>query len=133
MPKYRAVELALALPVLLFAGVSLWAAEGPKPKKECLNTREINVMSPLDDKHVFVKARSNDNYLFTMDPCPGLSLARKLVVWESATRLCEDSTSMLAFEDLTIGQMRCRIAKIDKVKDKDAAIELADAEVPPKT
>jgi hypothetical protein len=122
MLKSRAMVLALAPAVLLGGAAGTPAAEKAKKKRDCINTREINTMRALDDKHVFVKAGANRNYLLTMDPCPGLRDARKLQVFEASTRVCGDGTSLLAFELPATGPMRCRVAKIEPVRD------LADAE-----
>lgn len=134
MPTIRRTVVGLTLPAVFLVGcASAPPARRSTARTDCVNTREINVMSPLDDKHVFVKLGANRNYLFTMeDRCQGLSLARKLVVWEATSRVCADGVSLLAFEHPTVGEMRCRIAKIDAVADKAAALELIAAEVPPK-
>ena len=69
-----------------------------------------------------MKAGADKNYLLTMDTCPGLRDARKLEVFEASTRVCADGTSLLAFELPETGAMRCRVGKIESVRD------LADAE-----
>jgi hypothetical protein len=133
MSKVRTSILVLALPVV-FIGVRADAqTEKPKAKKDCIVKREINVMSPLDDKHVYVKARSDNHYLLTMDAqCPGLSLARKLAISDTSTRVCEGGTSLLSFEEPSVGAMRCRIDTITPVASKMAAQELIESEAPPK-
>jgi hypothetical protein len=133
MLTIRTTVLGLTLPAVVLGGcASFPAAERSKARRDCINTREINVMSPLDDQHVFVKLGADRNYLFTMDRCQGLRLARQLAVWEDTPRVCGDGVSLLAFEDPSVGSMRCRIAKIESVRDKLAALELIAAEVPPK-
>lgn len=133
MPRIRTSVFVLALPVILIGVCAAAQTDKPKPKKDCVVKREINVMSPLDDKHVYVKARSDNHYLFTMDaPCPGLSLARKLAISDASTRVCEGGTSLLSFEEPSVGAMRCRIDTITPVASKMAAQELIAAEVPPK-
>ena len=123
MLKLGVMVLAVGLPVVLLGGVAGVRAWGKaKKRSDCFNAREINVMRSLDDKHVFVKAGASHSYLLTMDPCPGLSLARKLEVFEPTSRVCGDGTSLLAFEAPASGAMRCRIGKIEPVRD------LADAE-----
>jgi hypothetical protein len=122
MLKFCAMVLALAPAVLLSGAADVPAAEKARKKRDCINAREINVMRPLDDKHVFVKAGANRSYLLTMDPCPGMGGARKLAVFEASPRVCGDGTSLLAFELPETGAMRCRVGKIETVRD------LADAE-----
>ena len=134
MSRIRAAVFALILPALASGALSsVRAAEPSRAKKDCINKREINVMRPLDEKHVFVKAGANHNYLFTTEGrCHGLRLARRLSIWEGSTRVCADGSSLLAFSDPTVGDMRCRIANIESVKDLAAAMEMLDAEVPPR-
>jgi uncharacterized protein DUF6491 len=133
MLKLRAMVLAVALPAVLLAGVAGVTAGGKdKKRRDCFNTRDINVMRSLDDKHVFVKAGTSRNYLLTMDACPGLSLARKLQVFEATSRVCGDGTSLVSFEAPATGAMRCRVAKIDPVKDLAEAEELSAPEAPRK-
>jgi hypothetical protein len=120
--------------VALGGCVGVATADAPKAKKECIVKREINVIRALDDKHVFVKAGADRNYLLTMDAqCSGLTLARKLAIsGDTSTRVCEGGVSMLAFEEPATGPMRCRIATITPVKSKEAAEELIASEQPPK-
>lgn len=133
MSRIRTSVFVLALPVILIGVCAAAQTDKPKPKKDCVVKREINVMSPLDDKHVYVKARSDNHYLFTMDAqCPGLRLARKLAISDASTRVCEGGTSLLSFEEPSVGAMRCRIDTITPVASKMAAQELIAAEVPPK-
>jgi Family of unknown function (DUF6491) len=126
--------LALTLPAVLLAGCAgARAAEGTTQKRECILKGEINLVRSLDEKHVFVTLSANRNYLLSTDSrCPGLTLARKIEFFEATSRVCADGVSMLAFEEPAMGPMRCRIAKIEAVKDLATANELIHAEVPPK-
>lgn len=132
MPTFRVLALALALPaVLLAACASVPAAERAKGRRDCINTREINVMRPLDDKHVFVKAGASRNYLLTMEErCHELHMARNLQVFEASPRVCADGVSLLAFELPTVGALRCRVVKIDPVKDLAEAEDRIAPEAP---
>ena len=135
MPTFRTRARRLTLLAVVLGGwASATAAEEPKTKADCIVKREINVIRALDDKHVFVKAGADHNYLLTMDTrCPGLTLARKLAIsGDTSTRVCEGGVSMLAFEEPATGPMRCRIATITPVKSKEAAEELIASEQPPK-
>jgi hypothetical protein len=134
MPRFRNGVLALTVPAVLLGGLAgVGAAEKAKPKRTCVNTREINVMRALDDKHVFVKVSAGRYYLFTMEErCHELHLARNLTVFEASTRVCADGTSLLAFDHPAAGPMRCRVSTIEPVKDLADAEERAAAEVPAK-
>ena len=134
MSRIRTSVFSLTLAALMLGGC---ASAPPAPRSsartDCVNAREINVMSPLDDQHVFVKVGADRNYLFTMEArCPGLRLARQLAVWEATSRVCGGGVSLLAFEEPSVGSMRCRIATIESVPDKEAALERIAPEAPPK-
>ena len=134
MTTFRTTVVGLILPAVVLGGcASVPAAERSKARRGCITTREINAMRPLDDRHVFVKVSADRNYLLTVEgECQGLRLARKLAIWESTARVCEGGVSLLAFEDPTVGEMRCRIARIDSVRDRAEALERIAAEVPPR-
>lgn len=133
MSRVAAAILGLVLPaVALSTCATAPASRKSQTQKDCIKTREINVISPLDDRHVFVRLGSHRSYLLTMDSrCPGLHRARQLTIADSASRVCPNGTSLLAFEEPSLGAMRCRIAQIQSVASKDAALDLIHAEVPP--
>lgn len=134
MLKLSTTLVGLALPAAVLAGcASAPASAKPRAQKDCINTREINAMDPLTDQHVFVRLSASRHVLLTMeDTCQGLELARRLAVWEAGTRLCAGGTSLLAFEHPTVGSMRCRVGRIDSVRDKDSAWDFIRTEVPVK-
>ena len=134
MTALQTTIVALVLPAAaLGACASAPTADGSKTRRDCITTREINAMSPMGDRHVFVKVGASRHYLFTVErACQALELARRLTIWEASSRVCGDATSLLAFEHATAGPMRCRIEKIESVPDKAAAMELIAAETPPK-
>ena len=94
-------------------------------EKVCIDRRDINSIRALDDDHAFVKVRAGNFYLLTVDKtCAGMKLARAIAIVEDTTRFCGDGFSFLAFEDPTVGAMRCRVERIEPVADQNAAEEL---------
>ena len=131
MRSVRAPSLGLALVAVLGGGTALAAEEGTKAKRVCINTREINSISALDDQHAFVKLSAGRYYMFSVDKaCQGFKLARKIAI-SDATRVCSDALTLLSFETPVVGPMRCRIELIDSVPDKDAAWELIKSRAGP--
>jgi hypothetical protein len=127
--------MVLALAVVVLQGVvaGVPPAFAAKPRRDCINRREINTLRALDDKHVYVKASASRHYLITMeDRCQGLAEARRLEVFEASARVCAGGTSLLAFEHPAAGPMRCRVSTIETVKSLADAEERAAAEVPAK-
>ena len=127
----RPLAVAAALSAVVFAWPGPRPAEAGKPKVECFNRREITILRPLDDRHVYAKVGASRHYLLTMDDhCQGLDEARRLQVVDASSRVCPDGTSLLAFEHVAAGPMRCRISAIEPVKSRADAEERAAAEVP---
>ncbi len=94
----------------------------------CVRVREIKGYNPLDGRHVLIKARGRDNYLFTLDrSCDRLAFARGIAIVGTANRVCNDGFDLLSFTDPSTGVRRCRIRAIDAVEDIDAARALIAA------
>ena len=131
MGSIRAPSLGLALVAVLGGGAALAGEEGTKAKRLCINTREINAISALDGQHAFVKLSAGRFYMFTVDKaCQDFKLARGVAV-SDARRVCNDGSTFLSFESLIAGPMHCRIDAIDKVYDKEAALELIKSRAAP--
>jgi hypothetical protein len=132
MPTLRKTVLGLAAAAATLGGNAA-AADDAKPERLCINRREINAISALDEGHAFAKLGAERFYMLTVDKsCRGLELARRLVLDASRSRICGDGTTLLSFEEPSVGLMRCRIERIDKVKDKNAALDLIESRVEPK-
>lgn len=128
--KYVGVSaLGLAAGALVLASCASTPAKGGSSQgRECINTREINSITPLDDQHLFVRVSASRHQLFTVDPpCNGLRLARAISIADAARRVCSDGTTLIAFRDPTVGNVRCRIRRLDPVASKAEALELIEA------
>ena len=118
--------LALSVVVLAAAGGGDDATKKDE-KKTCLTRRQINAISPLESRYALARLSSGRFYLLTLDDsCRKLTPAftRNLVLERAASRVCDDGTSLVSFEETGVGPTRCRIEKIDKVESKAAALEL---------
>jgi hypothetical protein len=133
MRSVRMSSLGLAAAAAVLGGcASLAAEEGSKARRVCVNRREINSISALDDQHAFVKLSASRHYLFTVDNrCSGLRLARTIAFVEATARVCGDGLTLLSFDYPAVGPMRCRIEGIDSVPDKNAAWELIKSRAAP--
>jgi hypothetical protein len=125
----RLSALGLALAALVSGGYATAAAsEGSKPERVCIRKSEMNVVRALDDEHVGVKLSASRFYLLTVaKPCEGLKLARAIAFEGTATRVCNDGTSLLSFEYPAVGSVRCRVETIEPVADMNAARELIES------
>lgn len=126
MPTLGKTVLGLACAASLF-GASAAGADDAKPERVCFNKREVNSIRALDEGHVFAKLSAERFYMLTVDKaCRGLELARQIALDATRSRICGDATTLLTFEEPTVGLMRCRIERIDAVKDMAAARDLID-------
>jgi hypothetical protein len=131
MGSVRAPSLGLALVAVLGGGTAVAGEEGTKAKRVCINTREINAITALDDQHAFVKLSAGRFYMFTVDKtCQEFKLARRIAI-SDARRVCNDGVTLLSFETPVSGPMRCRIELLDRVPDKEAARELIKSRAGP--
>ncbi|OFV87245.1 MAG: hypothetical protein A2V74_11875 [Acidobacteria bacterium RBG_16_70_10] len=122
-----ALGLAFAA-VVLGVCASAPAEGGSRAETDCINRREINAISALDDEHVFVKLSASRFYLLTVAKgCNGLRLARAIAIEGSRTRVCGNGLSLLSFDEPAVGPTRCRVEQIESVKDKGAALDLIES------
>lgn len=90
-------------------------------KKVCVNARLADNFDALSDRYVYVEARGNDFYLFTMNGnCFGLRNAKGIALKDTTSRICSDGFGEIVYRDM--GSTRsCRIGKIENVESKDDA------------
>ena len=125
MRSPRVPFAGLTVAALVAACASAPARRATEGEKVCIDPRDINSIRALDDRHAFVKVRAGHFHLLTVDEtCRGMALARSIGIVEATTRVCGDGFSFLAFEEPTVGSMRCRIERIEPVADRNAAEEL---------
>ena len=124
---------ASAVAAFVLGGCATSAVErGSKVQRVCIDRREINSISALDDRHAFVKRGSGHYSLLTLDEkCTGLELARTVAIEGSGARVCGDGVSLLSFDYPAVGLVRCRIERIESVQDRSAALELIESRAAP--
>ena len=120
--------ISLAVAVVVLGGCASAPAERESSeRRDCINTNQINSIRPLDDQHLFVRVSASQHQLFTVDqPCPGLRLARTVMIADAARRVCSDGTTLIAFDYPAVGAVRCRIRQIEHVPDRATALELIE-------
>lgn len=127
----KSTVVALAPLAVLLACASAPPPRTSEPRDDCVYTRDINTISALDDRHVWVKASANRSYLFTVDKtCQDLAIARKISFFEATVRVCGDGNSLITFTNPTRDLIRCRVERVQTVRDKDAAKALISVEEP---
>lgn len=127
MPTLSRTIARLACAAAVLGGAAA-GADDAKPERVCFNRREVNSIRALDEGHVFAKLSAGRFYMLTVDKaCRGLELARRVLLDETRSRICGDASTLLTFEEPAVGLMRCRIERIDPVKDINAARDLIDS------
>jgi hypothetical protein len=87
--------------------------------------RTIDSFASISDREIFVTARTNDSYVFTvMGVCQGLRSANAIGVADSMGRICGDGFGRVVFQDMGRKQS-CRVKSIDAVANLDEAKALA--------
>jgi len=124
----RLSTLSLAVSVVALGGcASAPTTKASSQGKDCINTNQINSIRALDDQHLFVRVSASQHQLFTVDqPCNGLRLARTVMIADAATRVCSGGTTLIAFSNPAVGDVRCRVRWIDPVADRAEALELIE-------
>ena len=104
------------------------SAENGESERVCVYTRDIDSFDALDDRHVYVDARRDQRYLFTLDGgCFGLRSANVIAISDTTSRVCSNSFGRLTYREMGTGLRYCRIRDIEVVADKDAARALVKA------
>jgi hypothetical protein len=124
----RLSGIGLAAAVVVLGGcASAPTTKASSHSKDCINTNQINSITALDDQHLFVRVSASQHQLFTVDPpCNGLRLARAIRIADAATRVCSGGTTLIAFSNPAVGDVRCRVRWLDPVADKAEALELIE-------
>ena len=95
------------------------AGESEAPRV-CIRTQLITSITPMDDRHLFVKAVGRDFFLATVERgCTDLRHARGVAVADRPTRICGDGFSFVSYRQPATGLRRCRIIGIVPVESKD--------------
>ena len=66
----------------------------------CVYTRNIDGFDALTDEYVFISARRNEHYLFTMrSRCHGLRSAMGIAVKDTMNRVCSNGFGEIVYRD----------------------------------
>jgi ABC-type cobalt transport system substrate-binding protein len=98
------------------------------PEKVCVNVRNITSFDPIDDRHIYIKARGErKHFLFTMHGgCIGLRGAQTIAVKDTMSSVCSKSFGEVVYRQMGRGLESCRIRSIEAVSDKDDARGLVE-------
>ena len=106
------------------------ADESSSSDKVCVSVRTIDSFASISNKEIFVTARTNDSYVFTVSGvCQGLRSANAIGVADSMGRICGDGFGSVVFRDMGRKQS-CRVKSIDAVANLDEAKALAASRKP---
>ncbi len=95
----------------------------PRPdfQLSCFNVSNVRRYSVLHERYVYVRVRSNEHYLLTLDrPCIGLPFATGIAISNEFSRVCSDTQASITFQDG--GRVAsCGIVRVEAVADKEMA------------
>jgi hypothetical protein len=102
------------------------------PVEACFNVRNVRTFSALHERYVYVRVRSDEHYLLTMDrPCMGLPFATGIAISGEFSRVCSDTLATLTYMDVG-REAFCRIVRVEAVADKEQAERLVKYRTTPK-
>ena len=125
----------MAIRTLIPGGILLGLLGGcasgePQPDArddDCFYIRQVNSWDAIDDKHIYIKAPVNDDYLLTMiGSCQGIRFARAIALSNQMDRICPNNFDRITYRDGGI-RKSCRIGNVERVGSKDKAKELVES------
>ena len=128
---HRVLTLTSAIVIVANPIVAEEAADqtqAAESERVCVFARDIDNFDALDNRHVYVEGRRDQQYLFSLDPgCFGLRSANVIAISDTTSRVCSNSFGRLTYREAGTGLRYCRIRDIEVVADKDAARALVQA------
>ena len=134
MKRWQSILIMLVLTLGGCATSSEEAADESSGAAErvCVSVRSINFFDAIDDRHIYIKAKGNEHYLFTLyGGCFGLRSAHGIAVKDTFSSVCSNSHGQIIFRGMGRGLESCGIRNVEAVKNKDDAeglVEKRDAE-----
>jgi hypothetical protein len=104
----------------------------PPAREACFKLRNVDSFTPLHGRYVYVRVRSDEHYLLTLDSIyPHLKTASGIAIEGGWGTICSDTGAVLVFADYD-RPVRCRIIKVEAVESKDAAQRLVEERTTPR-
>jgi hypothetical protein len=92
-----------------------------------VSVRSINSFDAIDDGHIYIRAKSNEHYLFTLyGGCSGLRSAHGIAVKDTFSSECSNSHGEIIYRDMGRGLESCRIRNVEAVANQDDARGLVE-------
>jgi hypothetical protein len=128
--------LGVALSLALFACASTQKVEtgsaAATPHEACFSSYLARSFSPLSERFVYVRVRSDEHYLLTLDAIyVALPHATGIKISETFSNICTGSTARLTFIDAG-RPVTCRILRVEAVASKAEAERLVAERTTPK-
>lgn len=128
--------LGLAVAVSVLACTSTQGVETggteTTPREACFSNFKVRSFSPLHERFVYVRARSDEHYLLTLDAVYlGLPHAIGIKISGTFSRICSETGAMITFVDAG-RPVYCRIVKVEAVASMDEAKKLVGERSAPK-
>lgn len=101
-------------------------------REGCLHANHARSFTPLHERFVYVRGRSGEHFLLTMDRyCLGLPHAAGITLTSAFPRMCSGSGAVLTYSH--IGQRQsCGVLTVEVVRDKETAERLVYERTPPR-
>jgi hypothetical protein len=118
--------LALVSTLALACASATPSARGTAAIEECFLASRVRSFSSLDERFVYLRVRSNEHYLLTVDSVyTSLPFATGITISGTFSRVCSDTGAVLTYATPQ-GQFSSRIVRVESVASKEAALKLVE-------
>ena len=94
----------------------------------CINVSDLRTARPINNRFIYVQARGNRNYLFSMGKsCPRLRNADDISVRSGIIHICANNSDSVTYTGTASRIVVCPIDDIERVADREAANTIVDA------
>ncbi len=102
------------------------SGSGPAAKEACFDVSTVRSFSPLHERFVYLRVRSDEHYLLTMDSVyMSLPFAAGITISGTFSRVCSGTGAVLTYRD-SGRPVFCRIVLVEAVASREAARKLVE-------
>ena len=112
----------IVLSTVLVAGCATEASSSSASSRDdCFFIRTVNSWDAIDEKHLYLDATGDQQFLVTMDfACRGIRFANAIALSNPMGRVCPNDFGRITYRDAG-RRASCRIDDIESVANRDEA------------
>lgn len=124
----RLTLASLVLSTMLIAGCATeGSSSSASSRDDCFFIRNVNSWNAIDEKHLYLDATGDQQFLVTMDfACRGIRFANAIALSDPMGRVCPNDFGRITYRDAG-RRASCRIDDIESVANRDEAEAMVEA------